>query len=146
MFDLNCCVRLVELQQVKLLVLDQCMFGCASIKPTMVLYANCASLSELALRRDHPQVLQQDLSGGQSYWASHPKAIGRYADCSFKATELARYPVELNLAVATALAEEILERDLPKLVLILFSGPADLMATSPFSCVSGALTRCKWMW
>ena len=89
-------------------ILDQCSYGAASKKPTMILGHNCDA-----------QALQRfcDHKGG------HSAVVQRRVKGEFMTKTLAAYPPDMNRALAEVIAKAIQGR--VQQVLILFSGPDD---------------------
>ena len=95
-------------------------FGACSKKPTMFLTYGC-STEGLEKECNHPDVFWQ-WEDGSSYSAPHEKIVARRTgDGNFATMQAARYPVELNVALSSIIAEAV--HFTPCEVLILFSGP-----------------------
>ena len=126
LFDLDCFAPLVQQDDFKLVEFDQCTLGATTKKPTMILYANAPMLSDLAGGCNHPMQRFVDDASGAVYFAPHQRTLGKKsADGSYMTKDAARYPYEMNVALAEAITESI--RFLPQCVLVLFSGdPGDL--------------------
>ena len=73
MFDLDPFVVLKK-RGAKIMVLDQCMYGAETTKPTQLLYFN-GRLDRLATTCNHPTVLWRQPEG-RDYWAPHRHCVG----------------------------------------------------------------------
>ena len=60
-------------QQCELAVLDQCMYGAATVKPTMLLYYRCAA-NTLEMKCDHQR-------GEHERAIKHPESSGKFFHC-----------------------------------------------------------------
>ena len=123
MFDIGAFSTLVSLEEARILTLDQCMYGGCTTKPTMLLFAMAASMTQfLGERCNHAPVEQRDPFTNEVYFAAHQRVIGVHDVAGNFATKgLAAYPMELNISLALAMATAIV--GLPQRVLLLFSGP-----------------------
>ena len=88
--------------------LDQCMFGAASTKPTL-LVTYCVLTDGLDKKCVHVKQRQDyfDASGAPlSRWGAHAPLRGPSADGSFKTAAAAAYPAELNLTLAQRITSQ----------------------------------------
>ena len=88
MFDMCCFDQLVS--ESRLVVLEQCMFGAVSRKPTMIFFGNCHA-GPLAVSCGHESVRSPciGVEGG-----------------SFATKKMATYPILLNAALAEVIASK----------------------------------------
>ena len=92
----------------KIAVLDQCMYGADSTKPTQLLY-HFARFDGLETRCNHPVVCQH-LPNGKEVWAAHPPSVGVKTNAGDFATKaVSAYPSQLNKAIADVISESLVD-------------------------------------
>ena len=107
MFDLDPFAALQK-RGAKIMVLDQCMYGAETTKPTQLLYFN-GRFDRLEASCNHPTVLWQQPKG-RDIWARHRPCVGTKTAAGHYATSaLAAYPKDLNKRLAEVIAESLVD-------------------------------------